>query len=58
MPATAWVNFVKAYHKKHGGTYKSAMKGASAEWKKKGKSKAAEPEMAAPKRRRRKKKKL
>ena len=34
MGASAWINHVKAYHKKHGGSYSASLKAASKTWKK------------------------
>ena len=39
MGASAWIAHVKAYHKKHGGTYAAALKAAAKTWKKKGSAK-------------------
>ena len=42
--AGAWINHVKATHKKLGGSYKDAMKAAAKTWKSKGvKSKKKKP---------------
>ena len=32
--ASGWIAHVKAYHKKHGGTYSAALKAAAKTWKK------------------------
>ena len=34
MGASSWIAFVKAYHKKHGGSYSAALKGAAPLWRK------------------------
>jgi len=52
MPASSWIAHVKAYYKKHGGTYSQALKGAAKTWKKGG---TADAKKKAPRKRRRKK---
>jgi len=54
MGASAWINFAKAYHKKHGGSYSAALKAAGPLWRKQKKGKGSEP---APKKKRRRRKK-
>ena len=34
MGASAWIAHVKAYHKKHGGSYSASLKAAAKTWKK------------------------
>ena len=58
MGASSWIAFVKAYHKKHGGSYSDALKKAAPLWRKqKGKKGGADasPEKKKARRIRRKK---
>ena len=59
MGASAWINFAKAYHKKHGGSYSEALKKAGPLWRKqksgKGAGKEAPEEKKKTKKRRRRK---
>ena len=57
MGASGWIAHVKAYHKKHGGTYAEALKKAAPSWKAKkkgGKAKTEESDVPKKKARRRK----
>ena len=58
--ASAWINFVKAYHAKHGGSFSDALKKSAVLWKKKkagGGGSDADAEKKKPKKKRRRKKK-
>ena len=56
MAASAWIQFVKANHKKHGGSYSDALKRSAPLWRKQkgGKGASAPEEKKKPKRKRRK----
>ena len=56
MGASGWIAHVKAFHKKHGGTYAEALKKAAPSWRAKKKGGSA-PEAAVPKKKGRRKKK-
>jgi hypothetical protein len=55
MAASAWIQFVKANHKKHGGSFSDALKRSAPLWRKQKAGKSAPEEKKKPKRRRRKK---
>ena len=62
MGASSWIAFVKAYHKKHGGSYSASLKAAAPLWRKQKAGKGAkadkgddEGKKKVKKRRRRKK---
>ena len=55
MGASSWIAFVKAYHKKHGGSFSSALKGAAPLWRKQKSGKGGEDAKKKVKKRRRKK---
>ena len=55
MGASAWISFVKAYHKKHGGSFSASLKAAAPLWRKqKGKSTGDAPKPKKKGRRRKK----
>ena len=56
MGASSWIAHVKAYHKKHGGTYAQALKKAAVTWKAKKKGGAAVSEAPAEKKKGRRRK--
>ena len=61
MGASSWIAFVKAYHKKHGGSYSASLKAAAPLWRKqkagKGAGKGADDEGKKKVKKRRRKKK-
>ena len=55
MAASAWIQFVKANHKKHGGSFSDALKRSAPLWRKHKAGKGSAPEeKKKPKRKRRK----
>jgi hypothetical protein len=54
MAASAWIQFVKANHKKHGGSFSDALKRSGPLWRKQKAGKSAPEEKKKPKRKRRK----
>ena len=53
MPS-AWIAHVKAYHKKHGGSYSAALKAAAKTWKKGWPAEKDSRKKKAPRRKRKK----